>query len=88
MEFIHKATKDKYIIADGMIKTINKKGFLCQVIFIKDINWIWSTATDDSAFNLIKRLEIHMASKDDPIPIYVENSTQAKEVLEEIYKYK
>ena len=29
-----------------------------------------------------------MALKEDPIPIYVENSTQAKEVLEEIYKYK
>ena len=43
--------------------------------------WICSTA-DDSAFNVLKKLEMHMASKEDSIPIYVENSTQVKEVLD------
>ena len=48
---------------------------------------ICSTA-DDSAFNVLNRLEIHMALKEDSIPIYDDNSTQVKEVFGEIYKYK
>ena len=55
LEFLNKATKDKYIIEDGKITTIDKKGVLRQVNFIKEISWIWSTA-DDSAFNVLKRL--------------------------------
>lgn len=88
MEFLNSATKEKYVIEDGIIKTFNKKGILCQVVFIKNISWIWNTATSDSVFNAIKRLEIHTGSKDDPLPIYVDSIAQAEEVLNEIYKYK
>ena len=69
------------------LQLLIKKELFVKLLFIKEMSWILSTA-DDSAFNVLKRLEIHMASKEDPIPIYVENSTQVKEVLDEIYKYK
>ena len=84
MEFT--SSKEKYVIENGLIKTYDKKG-LAQVIVIKSISWIWNTARDNSLFNAIKRLEIHTNSKDNPLPIYVDSSEQAEQVLEEIYKY-
>ena len=84
MEFI--CLKEKYVIENGLIKQYDKKG-ICQVIVIKNISWIWNTARDNSIFNAVKRLEIHTNSKDDPVPICVESSEQATQILEEIYKY-
>lgn len=50
MEFLNKAAKDKHVIEDGKIKTIDKKGIIHQAIFIKKISWIWSTS-DSIVFN-------------------------------------
>lgn len=68
-----------YVIENGIIKMLNKKNQLQQLIVIKHIAWIWNHLG-------LKRFEIH-TSGGDPVPVFYPDFETAEKILIEINKY-
>lgn len=82
VEFI--SNNSRYIIEDGLIKRLEKKDKLLEVVFIDKINWIWLLG--DYGVLSICKVQLHMNDK--IVELFAKDYNQAKDMLETILEEK